>query len=104
MMTISASLQRTMTSRLLIPIGQIAGRCREDQIRQHQAAGTDRQHGADVSLVDVLLADADHEPAQNIVVRGAKKLRQQQADKRRRPQAGVLRQIAIRILRLPSCS
>ena len=94
MMTISATLQVTITFALAEAVGQVAGRRGEQNIGQHEAAGAERQDGADLecdaAAVDVFLADADHEPAEDVVVRRAEKLREQQAEERDRQEPIVL--------------
>ena len=81
-------------------IGQVTGRCSEKQIGQHKAARANGQNRTHVVLVDVLLADSNHEPAQNIVVRGAEELRQQQPDKCHRHQPIALLRMAFPALRV----
>ena len=79
MMTISATLQPTMTSPLAETIRQIAGRRGQDQVGDHKACGAGHQDDADLRLVDVILANADRQPAEDVVVDGRQQLGDQQA-------------------------
>ena len=60
-------------------VGQVARRRRQDEIRRDECDGSGGEHVADVVGRDVLLADADHQPAKDIVVDGPQNHRQQQA-------------------------
>ena len=103
MMTISATLHQTMTLRLLNRSARYPAGAASSIVRQHEAGRADGQHGADVerhlAAIDVFLAQADDEPAQDVVVRRAEELRQQQADERERHQPIALDRVA-RLIKL----
>ena len=72
-------------------VRQIPGRCRQEEIGQDKARGPGHQNHADVFFRDKILADADDEPANNVVVGGAEQLREQQADEAGRQQTAPRR-------------
>ena len=86
------------------PIGQVAGRGGQHQIGDDEAGRPGHQDDADLRLVDVVLADADGQPAKHVVVDRRQQLGQQQRDEADRHQAATSDRLVRSSGRMPGFS
>ena len=59
-----------------VAIGQEASWGGQQQVRQHKTGGPCHENITDLFRVDKILADANHQPAENVIVDGGQQLGQ----------------------------